>query len=75
MDGEMNLEAETQKLHIKVTPSFGLATPVVGMATVIASTAMQTPATSNEYDITGTWTDPVVTKIRQQERGTIERAP
>ncbi|SFN27479.1 TIGR02099 family protein [Nitrosospira briensis] len=63
MDGEMNLEAETQKLHIKVTPSFGLATPVVGMATVIASTAMQTPATSNEYDITGTWSDPVVTKI------------
>ena len=63
MDGEMNLEAETQKLHIRVTPSFGLAAPVVGMATVIASTAMQTPPASNEYDITGTWSDTVVTKI------------
>jgi uncharacterized protein (TIGR02099 family) len=74
MNGEMNLETETQKLHIKVTPSFGLVTPVVGMATVIASTALENPTTSNEYDITGTWTDPVVQKILQQTPESIERA-
>ncbi|SEP16057.1 YhdP family protein [Nitrosovibrio sp. Nv6] len=75
MNGEMNLEAETQKLHIRVTPSFGLATPVVGMATVIASTALQNPTTSNEYNITGTWADPVVTKIPRHAHESIEHAP
>ncbi|WON73253.1 YhdP family protein [Nitrosospira sp. Is2] len=68
MNGEMNLEAETQKLHIKVTPSYGLATPVVGMASVIANTALQKPATSKEYDITGSWTEPVVARIMRQEQ-------
>jgi uncharacterized protein (TIGR02099 family) len=64
MNGQMNLEAETQKLHIRVTPSYGLASPVVGMASVIASTAMkQTSAPSRDYNITGTWADPVVTRI------------
>ena len=28
INGEMNLEAETQKLHIKVSPSYGLAAPL-----------------------------------------------
>jgi len=68
MNGQMNLEAETQKLHIRVTPSYGLASPVVGMASVIASTAMkQTPTSSRDYNynITGTWADPVVTRIGQ----------
>ena len=66
MNGQMNLEAETQKLHIKVTPSYGIASPVVGMASVIASTAMkQTPAPSRDYNISGTWADPVVTRTEQ----------
>lgn len=62
INGEINLEAETQKLHIIVNPSLGLAAPVVGMASAIANTAMQNPTPSNEYDITGTWTDPTVIK-------------
>lgn len=62
INGEINLEAETQKLHIIVNPSLGLAAPVVGVASAIANTAMQNPTPSNEYDITGTWTDPTVTK-------------
>jgi uncharacterized protein YhdP len=68
MNGELNLEAETQKLHIKVTPSYGLATPVVGMASVIANTALQKPAAPREYNITGSWTDPVVARIMRRER-------
>jgi uncharacterized protein YhdP len=62
INGEINLEAETQKLHIAVNPSFGLAAPVVGMASAIANTAMQNPTPSNEYNITGTWADPTVIK-------------
>lgn len=58
MDGELNLETETQKLHVKVTPSLGLATPVVG----IVSKALQNPQ-SKQYDVTGTWANPTVTKI------------
>lgn len=74
MNGEMNLDAETQKLHIKVTPSFGLATPVVGMASVIARPALRNPPiTPNEYDITGTWADPVVNKISAQPQEAARR--
>lgn len=59
MQGELNLEAETQKLHVKITPSLGLATPVVG----IVSKALQNSTPSNHYNVTGTWEDPVIVKI------------
>ncbi len=67
MTGRINLEAETQDLHMKVDPSFGLATPVVGVASMIVSKALRKPTAPNEYniteyDITGEWADPVVTK-------------
>jgi uncharacterized protein YhdP len=52
---------------MKVDPSFGLATPVVGVASMIVSKALRKPTAPNEYniteyDITGEWADPVVTK-------------
>lgn len=71
MGGEMDLTAKTQRLHIEVTPSFGLVTPVVGMASVIARPALKNPPdTPNEYDITGTWADPVVVKIADETQDT-----
>ena len=63
MTGEINLETETQNLEMVVTPSLGLATPVVGVASMIASKTLQNPTTSKEYNITGTLSDPVVVKI------------
>ena len=67
----MDLTAKTQRLHIEVTPSFGLVTPVVGMASVIARPALKNPPdTPNEYDITGTWADPVVVKIADETQDT-----
>lgn len=63
MNGRINLEEESQDLHMKVVPSLGLATPVVGVASLIVSKALQKPASPNEYHITGEWTDPLVTKI------------
>jgi uncharacterized protein YhdP len=74
MKGEINLEAETQNLEMLVTPSLGLATPVVGVASMIVSKTLQNPTTSNEYNITGTWSDPVVVKISGdvQEMGPVQ---
>lgn len=62
MDGELNLQAETQKLHVTVTPSLGLATPVVG----IVSHALQNSPPSKQYSVTGTWADPIITRISRQ---------
>lgn len=62
MDGELNLEAETQKLHVTVTPSLGLATPVVG----IVSQALQNSPPSKQYSVTGTWEDPIITRVPRQ---------
>ncbi len=63
MDGEVNLFSETYKLHFMVTPSLGLATPVVDIATIIVNKAQKGSIKSNEYNITGTWEDPVVTRL------------
>ncbi|WP_245727829.1 YhdP family protein [Nitrosovibrio tenuis] len=68
MKGEINLEAETQNLQMLVTPSLGLATPVVGVASMIVSKTLQNATTSNEYNITGTWADPVVTKTSENRK-------
>lgn len=71
MDGELNLEAETQKLHVTVTPSLGLATPVVG----IVSKALQNSPPSSEYNVMGTWADPIITKILRQTQESREYEP
>jgi uncharacterized protein (TIGR02099 family) len=63
MDGEVNLFSETYKLHFMVTPSLGLATPVVDIATIIVNKAQKGSIKPHEYNITGTWEDPVVTRL------------
>jgi uncharacterized protein (TIGR02099 family) len=74
LNGEVNLEAETQKLNFKVIPSLGLVTPVVGLTEMIVNKALQSTPAPNEYDITGTWTNPIVVKKsgQAQERETDE---
>lgn len=77
MSGEVNLAAETQKLHVKVFPSLGLVTPVASIASMIANKELKDPfdqVASSEYDITGTWADPIVTKIHRQAQGPKEHA-
>jgi uncharacterized protein YhdP len=63
MDGEVNLFSETYNLHFMVTPSLGLATPVVDIATIIVNKAKKGSIKPNEYNITGAWEDPVVTRL------------
>lgn len=74
MSGEVNLNAETQKLRVKVYPSVSdsvavagalLGGPVAGIASFLVQKVLRDPfdkMTAYEYDITGTWSDPQVSK-------------
>ena len=73
MTGDVNLDDETQKLAIKVTPTLGdtvaiaaaIANPIAGVATYIASKVLKDPLDhflSYEYSVRGSWEEPVVTK-------------
>ncbi len=61
--GKTNLYTETYNLHVTVIPSLGLATPVVDIATMIVNKKQKGSITANEYNITGTWEDPIVTRL------------
>ena len=66
MSGEVDLAAETQKLNVRVIPSLGLVTPVVGIASMIANQELKDPfdqVVSSEYNVTGTWADPLITEV------------
>lgn len=63
MGGKVDLSEETYNLHVTVIPSLGLVAPVVDIATMIVNKEQKGPITSNEYSITGTWEDPIVTKL------------
>ena len=66
MSGEVDLAAETQKLNVKVIPSLGLVTPVVGIASMIVNQELKDPfdqVVSREYNVTGTWADPLITEV------------
>jgi uncharacterized protein (TIGR02099 family) len=74
MKGTVDLAAETQNLTLRVTPSLSesiavagaIVNPAVGVAALIAQKALKDPFSSIaafEYALTGTWVDPVVTRI------------
>lgn len=70
VSGEIDLIEETQALLIKMFPSLGLATPVVGIASMIANQSLKDPfdrVLFNEYVITGTWDEPVVVKSQNSQ--------
>ena len=78
MSGETDIAKETQKLRVKVTPVVGegvsvagafLGGPVVGLASLLLQKLLKDPLgqlVSYEYNITGTWTDPKVTKVSKE---------
>ncbi len=80
IEGSSDLRAETQNLHVLVLPEVNatsaslvyalLANPAIGLGTFIAQLLLKDPlskAFSFEYDVIGTWRDPVV---RRRERNT-----
>jgi uncharacterized protein YhdP len=73
IEGQTDLEAETQDLRVVVRPELGavaalgvaVINPVAGAATLLASAVGQNPLNhifSYRYHVTGTWSDPLVKK-------------
>ncbi len=73
IEGSSDLRAESQNLHVLVLPEVSatsaslayalLANPAIGLGTFIAQLLLRDPlskAFSFEYDVTGSWRDPVV---------------
>ncbi len=74
MSGTIDLSNETQNLLVVVLPEIDASTaalaltvvnPIVGLGTFLAQTLLRNPlsrALALEFDVTGSWTDPVVTR-------------
>ncbi|MEN3354537.1 MAG: hypothetical protein V7640_2695 [Betaproteobacteria bacterium] len=77
MSGEVDLAGETQRLRVRVTPHLSesvsiagalLGGPVVGAAAFLAQKILKDPIEqliSFEYNVTGSWSDPLVTKAER----------
>lgn len=75
MKGDIDLARESQNLNVRVAPALGqgvslagslLGGPVVGITTLIVSKVLKDPLdqiVAYKYNVTGTWADPVVSKI------------
>lgn len=75
MKGHVNLNDATQNLQVKVLPTVGSTvsllgaiaiSPVVGLGTLVANKVLGNPLdklASFEYNISGTWNDPIVVKV------------
>ncbi len=82
MSGTVNLNNETQQLHLIVLPEIdastaalavAVANPIIGLGALLANTVLKgtlSRAFALEYDISGTWSDPVVVR-----RGRITPTP
>lgn len=79
LDGTADIAKESQNLHVVVIPEinvgaasvvYGLAVnPVIGVGTFLAQLFLREPlmkAFTFEYEITGPWKDPVVTKLARK---------
>lgn len=77
MDGMVDIAKESQDLHVAVIPDFNAGTasvvygflvnPIVGVGTFLAQLVLRDPlmrAFTREYKMTGTWTDPIYTEIK-----------
>jgi uncharacterized protein (TIGR02099 family) len=77
MIGQVDLARETQVLRVKVNPQLSdtmsvagalIGGPVAGVAAFIAQKLLKDPLdqiAAYEYDVTGTWSDPVVAKAER----------
>jgi len=75
MSGEVDLAKESQRLRVRIVPSLSdsvsiagalIGGPVAGVATILAQKILKDPLDqifAYEYSVTGTWTEPQVSKI------------
>lgn len=78
LKGKVDLARETQDLRVRVTPFLSesvsiagalIGGPVAGVATFLAQKMLKDPIDNMaafEYDVTGNWKEPQVTKVRRQ---------
>ena len=76
INGNVNTQKETEDLHLLVLPdinaagasvALAVANPIVGIGSFLAQLIFKDPLSklfSFEYQVTGTWSDPIVTKIK-----------
>ncbi len=79
MDGSADLAKETQNLNVVVVPELNAGTaaliatainPVIGIGTFLAQLLLSKPliaATTQEFHIDGTWTDPKITQVPRKK--------
>lgn len=78
MKGQVNLNDETQNLHVSVLPNIGdsvsllayVGGPVVGTGVLLANKLLRDPLdklVSFDYNVTGSWEDPKVEKAGQSK--------
>jgi uncharacterized protein YhdP len=78
--GTANLASETQDLRVRVVPSIGdsaavaaglaLVNPVIGLGALVAQRVLKDPIgqmLAFEYQVTGSWDDPKVERLRLPE--------
>lgn len=80
MEGSAHIAKETQDLHVIVVPEINAMTaslvatavnPLVGLGSFLAQMVLRGPliaATTQEFQIDGTWTEPRVQRLRSGER-------
>lgn len=79
MSGQVDLAKETQVLRVKINPQLSdtvsvagalIGGPVAGLAAFVAQKLLKDPLdqiAAYEYDVTGTWSDPVVAKVERPQ--------
>jgi uncharacterized protein (TIGR02099 family) len=79
MSGQVDLARETQKLRVKVSPQLSdtfsvagalIGGPIAGVAAFVAQKLLKDPLdqiAAYEYDVTGTWVEPVVVKVERPQ--------
>src|SRR5260221_12667940 len=80
MDGAVDLNRETQDLHVRVKPSVGnsissvvavVVNPIWGLSAFILDKILKNPlgqALTCEYRVTSTWTEPKVDRLKAEVR-------
>ena len=75
MKGEVSLPSETQNLTMRIVPEVGesvalaatvFGTPILGLSTLLVSKVLKNPfgqVVAYEYQVTGSWDNPQVTKL------------
>jgi uncharacterized protein YhdP len=84
MEGETDIEHETQNLRVVVVPeinagtaslAYAIINPAIGLGTFLAQYFLQKPiaeASTREFRVTGPWDDP---KVERVERSAFGRSP